>query len=97
MIKAIKRWMFVDSHKVLRRDLDLEARYKAELELIQDGWMPWFSPIGPHPWDYELIKIRRPDTQVTVMAYKDIPKEMNGTGLYWRPWYGATLDGREAA
>jgi hypothetical protein len=97
MIEAIKRWMFGDSRRGHRYDFDLEARYRAEMELIQDGWKPWFSPIGPHPWDYEMIKIRRPDVQVTVIAYNDIPKDMNGNGLYWRPWCGPTLDGREAA
>lgn len=93
MIEAIKRWMFGDSRKVLRRDLGLEARYGAELALILDGWRPWLSPIGPHPWDYAVIAVRRPDTQVTVIASKDIQKDMNGIGLYWRPWD----TGREAA
>jgi hypothetical protein len=95
MIKAFKRWMFGDSRRGNRCDFELEALYRADLALILDGWKPWFSLIGPQPWDYQVIKIRRRDSPVTITAYDAIPKEMNWNGLYWRPWDGPTLDGRE--
>jgi hypothetical protein len=93
MIEAIKRWMFGNSPRVVRRDVELEDRYRAELALIQDGWRPWFSPIGPQPWDYAVIEIRTLDTQAKITVYQILPKDMSGNGLYWRPWTGSTLPG----
>jgi hypothetical protein len=94
MIKTIKRWLF------RKREHDAEAAAlddlcRAELDLIEDGWMSWFLPAGPRPWNYPVIEIRRRDGPVVVTAYEAIPKEMNGNGLYWRPWDGVTLETAE--